>query len=78
MLDNKRANPFNVVTGRLEADGNGAENTGNTWCDFTSNGFKIRTTEGGINANGVTYIYMAFAESPFVANVGESLPTTAR
>ena len=78
MLDNKRANPFNAVTGRLEADGSGSENTGNTWCDFTSNGFKIRTTEGGINASGVTYIYMAFAETPFVANSGESIPTTAR
>tara|TARA_B110000285_G_scaffold161508_1_gene180376 strand:- start:669 stop:1709 length:1041 start_codon:yes stop_codon:yes gene_type:complete len=78
MLDNKRANPFNVVTGRLEADGSGAENTGFTWCDFTSNGFKIRTTEGGINASGVTFIYMAFAETPFVANSGESIPTTAR
>ena len=78
MLDNKRANPFNVVTGRLEADGSGTENTGFTWCDFTSNGFKIRTTEGGINASGVTFIYMAFAETPFVANSGESIPTTAR
>tara|TARA_R110002072_G_scaffold298504_1_gene472579 strand:+ start:533 stop:1579 length:1047 start_codon:yes stop_codon:yes gene_type:complete len=78
MLDNKRANPFNAVTGRVEADGSGAENTGFTWCDFTSNGFKIRTTEGGINANGVTYIYMAFAEAPFTANVDGGLPTTAR
>ena len=78
MLDNKRANPFNVVTGRLEADGSGTENTGFTWCDFTSNGFKIRTTEGGINASGVTFIYLAFAETPFVANSGESIPTTAR
>ena len=76
MLDNKRANPFNVVTGRLEADGSGAENTGFTWCDFTSNGFKIRTTEGGINASGVTFIYMAFAEEPLVSTNGNA--ATAR
>ena len=76
MLDNKRANPFNVVTGRLEADGSGTENTGFTWCDFTSNGFKIRTTEGGINASGVTFIYMAFAEEPLVSTNGNA--ATAR
>jgi len=76
MLDNKRANPFNAVTGRVEADGSGAENTGFTWCDFTSNGFKIRTTEGGINANGVTYLYMAFAEKPLVSSNG--VAATAR
>ena len=76
MLDNKRANPFNAVTGRVEADGSGAENTGFTWCDFTSNGFKIRTTEGGINANGVTYLYMAFAENPLVSSNG--VAATAR
>ena len=33
--------------------------------DFTSNGFKVRNTEGGYNTNGGTYIYMAFAENPF-------------
>jgi Tfp pilus assembly protein PilV len=33
--------------------------------DFLSNGFKIRSTDSYINANGGTYIYMAFAENPF-------------
>jgi hypothetical protein len=33
--------------------------------DFLSNGFKIRRTTVDINANGGTYYYVAFAESPF-------------
>ena len=33
--------------------------------DVLSNGFKIRTTSGGLNSNGNVYIYAAFAESPF-------------
>ena len=33
--------------------------------DITSNGFKVRTTWVERNASGGTYIYMAFAESPF-------------
>ena len=42
--------------------------------DFLSNGFKTRATGGDTN-NG-TYIYMAFAENPFVSS--KSIPTTAR
>lgn len=33
--------------------------------DVLSNGFKIRSTSGGLNGNGQTYIFMAFAEHPF-------------
>jgi hypothetical protein len=33
--------------------------------DALSNGFKLRNTGSGVNANGGTYIYAAFAESPF-------------
>jgi len=33
--------------------------------DFTSNGFKCRTTDSAANNSGGTYIYLAFAESPF-------------
>ena len=38
----------------------------------------MRGTTGGMNASGGTYIYMAFAEEPLVANVGNSIPATAR
>ena len=44
--------------------------------DFLSNGFKIRGTSSAINSNGGTYIYMAFAESPFVTSTG--VPNNAK
>ena len=44
--------------------------------DFISNGFKIRTSDANYNGNGGTYIYMAFAEHPFVSS--EGVPVTAR
>ena len=45
-------------------------------CDFVSNGFKIRNTLGQQNTNGETYIYIAFAEAPFVNSNG--VPCNAR
>jgi len=44
--------------------------------DFLSNGFKIRGTFTDTNGSGANYIYMAFAENPFVSSKG--LPCTAR
>jgi len=44
--------------------------------DFLSNGFKMRATYDDSNGSGSTYIYMAFADSPFVSSTG--VPTTAR
>ena len=44
--------------------------------DYLSNGFKLRTSEANHNTSGATYIYMAFAESPFVNSKG--IPTNAR
>ena len=43
--------------------------------DFLSNGFKHRQSNTYTNASGSKYIYMAFAEHPFVAG---GIPTTAR
>jgi hypothetical protein len=34
-------------------------------CDMLSNGIKFRSTAQGVNGSGDTYIYAAFAESPF-------------
>jgi hypothetical protein len=55
-----------------------AAQSGNVYdaVDFLSNGFKIRTGRAGSNASGRTYIYMAFAENPFVTSTG--VPATAR
>jgi hypothetical protein len=44
--------------------------------DFLSNGFKSRSTNGYHNGDARTYIYMAFAEQPFVTSGG--VPCTAR
>jgi len=70
--DNKR-DTFNVVDGILYPSASNAEGT-ETFGDFTSNGFKIRTSSADYNASGGSYIYMAFAEEPLV---GDN-PATAR
>ena len=47
--------------------------------DMLSNGFKPRSTNNAFNASGKPYVYMAFAENPFVANdSGTVVPSTAR
>ena len=74
ILDNKR-DPFNVMDTQLLADGNDVDQDYD-WMDFLSNGFKIRRNSTQNNASGDTYIYMAFAEHPFVSS--EAVPTTAR
>ena len=43
--------------------------------DILSNGFKQRVNDAGGNGSGHTYIYMAFAENPFVTSTG--IPTNA-
>ena len=73
--DTKRS-PINPVTNQaLFADGTFAEG-GTSKLDILSNGFKWRGTEAWVNASSVTYVYMAFAEHPFVGD-GTS-PVTAR
>jgi len=66
-------NTFNVGTNFLNADTAKAENIytdnsgGSFPIDFLSNGFKYRLNNSGgdVNASGGTYIFAAFAESPF-------------
>ena len=72
--DNKRPG-FNQVNDVLYPNGNYAEGHGAD-IDFLSNGFKCRTTADNTNQNGSAFVYMAFAESPFVSSSG--VPTTAR
>jgi hypothetical protein len=74
MFDNKRST-FNPVDDSLYPNTNAAENT-NHIIDFLSNGFKIRDSDGTVNSTGNTYIYMAFAEVPFVNSNG--VPCNAR
>jgi len=42
-----------------------AESNSQDLYDYLSNGFKLRSTSGGVNGSSSTYIYMAFAENPF-------------
>ena len=74
MTDNKM-NLFNVINKRLNPNSNGAEQSTDI-IDFVSNGFKLRATPDYMNGSGSTYIYMAFAENPFVTSTG--VPATAR
>jgi hypothetical protein len=53
----------------------GVETINNVY-DFTSNGFKARSNLAGTNTSGGSYIYMAFAENPFVTSTG--IPACAR
>ena len=64
ILDTKR-NPINDAELALEANLNNAEGSGNNM-DILSNGFKFRATGEWGNGSGGSYIYMCFAESPFV------------
>tara|TARA_R110002096_G_scaffold420033_1_gene624913 strand:- start:414 stop:1496 length:1083 start_codon:yes stop_codon:yes gene_type:complete len=74
--DNKRPG-YNVIQNALLPNSNSAEVTASFQAiDTLSNGFKWRGTNDRVNASGKSYIYMAFASSPFTTSSG--VPTTAR
>ena len=74
-LFDSKINPFNDATICLRPNQNNGDQTGNSM-DLLSNGFKNRLTGSSVNTNGDTYIYMAFAEAPFVNSSG--IPCNAR
>ena len=74
LFDNKRAG-YNDDNYRLAPNSTDAEDKSTTYLDMLSNGVKIRGTAGSFNQSGGTFIYMAFAENPFVTSTGT--PTTA-
>ena len=72
--DTKRS-PINQTQDSLYANVADAETASGNYIDFLSNGFKLRDT--ALTMNGAyNYIYMAFAENPFVTSTG--VPATAR
>ena len=77
IYDTKR-NPHNNIQDFHVANVAEADVTGNTYqnIDILSNGFKCYGTGSGTNESGATYIFMAFAENPFVTSTG--IPATAR
>ena len=73
IMDNKRLG-YNVISPRLEASTTSGEYTNLTNCDFTAQGFKVRSDDSHMNY-AEDYFYIAFAESPFVNSKG--VPTNA-
>jgi hypothetical protein len=63
-IEDAARSPSNASDKFLFANLTNAENSGTARSDFLSNGFKIRDSSNN-NDSGVTYVYMAFAESPF-------------
>ena len=66
LLDTARS-PYNAAgtNTTLWANLSDAEGGAAAALDILSNGFKIRDTDSDKNTNAQTYIYAAFAESPF-------------
>jgi len=57
---------FNRGDLRLEPNSSSAEDSHSVnYHDILSNGFKMRNSDAARNGSGATYIYLAFAESPF-------------
>ena len=67
---------YNDQNHQFRANANDALSAVSDYVDFVSNGIKIRHNSTGINEDGDNFIYMAFAENPFVTSTG--VPTTAR
>lgn len=63
MVDSTR-NSYNTANYWLQSNTSDVEQTDDA-IDLNSNGFKIRTTGTGTNANGGSYVYMVWAENPF-------------
>ena len=72
IIDNLRANPYNIDTAKLYANSNAAEAATNTnrYMELFSNGFRLHGNNAADVANkwnesGDSYTYLAFAEQPF-------------
>ena len=61
IYDTKR-NPFNALGEYLNPNNTSAGGDNANFVDYLSNGFKLRTHDGGVNSSQL-YIYMAFGQS---------------
>jgi hypothetical protein len=75
---NHKSDPYNEMFTNINASTAGGEDSATDYddIDFLSNGFKIREDNDDVNTDASTYIYMVFAEQPFVTSGG--VPCTAR
>ena len=81
MTDHVRDANVSPNFARLVADLTQPESTNTTWAKVEkfSNGFKLGGNDSVSNESGQTYIYMAFAENPFVTSTDNgSIPACAR
>ena len=58
-------NSYNVANSIILPNSSAAEYSPDAKIDILSNGFKVRDNSSDSGTNGATYIYAAFAESPF-------------
>ena len=76
LWDNKR-DSINPNTANFQTNAADAEyDHSSVAIDFLSSGFKARSTDSSYNGSGTTYVFMAFAEQPFVNSNG--VPANAR
>ena len=75
MFDNKRVG-YNTAGNEKLYSANTNVEADITEIDLLSNGFKLRSDGSETNTSGSTYVYMAFAEAPFVNSKG--VPCNAR
>jgi hypothetical protein len=76
LWDNKR-DRLNPNTANFQTNASDAEyDHSSVAIDFLSSGFKARSTDSSYNGSGTTYVFMAFAEQPFVNSNG--VPCNAR
>ena len=76
MFDNKRLGYNSSDSPRILFPNTSDVESNSKILDFTSNGFKIRSSNGAVNGSGNTVIYMAFAEAPLVGS--NNVPCTAK
>ena len=73
---NDKTKGFNTENDYVQPDTNSSENSDTDQIDILSNGFKLRSTDGGTNGNNFDHIYVAFASEPLVSS--NNIPSTAR
>ena len=65
VYDSIRSSAGNPSILKLKPNSNASEDNAGEDIDILSNGFKLRTTEASLNTSAASYIFAAFAETPF-------------
>ena len=66
LIQHNKVEGYNPTKTAFLANANNVEEALDAWAtDFVSNGFKVRGSGANRNQSGVTFSYIAMAESPF-------------